>query len=131
MDQMKTEAREAYPYECCGLLVGETTPEGATCVSKAVPSPNLRTDNPQKRFEVDPRIHFEILKSVRGTDERIVGHYHSHPDHPAQPSETDLKMALDPKLTWIIIGITKTEIAEINAFTLRPDGSAFDPEILE
>ena len=130
LKRMKTEALEAYPEECCGLLVGTREADGQTTVTKAVPSRNMRTDNPHKRFEVDPRIHFEVLKSTRDTEEKIIGHYHSHPDHPPLPSETDLKMALDPELVWIILGVAKSTVSAVNAFALRPDGSGFDPEPL-
>ncbi len=124
-DLLESEAEEAYPLECCGLLVGIRGKEGGITVTRVVPSPNMRTEDATKRFEVDPRLQFELMRHLREKPEAIIGHYHSHPDHPPLPSETDLKMALDPEMTWVIIGVEKGKTNTVKAFSLESDGHAF------
>ncbi|MCW9035171.1 MAG: M67 family metallopeptidase [Alphaproteobacteria bacterium] len=124
-DQMEMEAEEAYPQECCGLLVGLRESEDKVKVTRVIPSPNMSTDDLTKRFEVDPRLQFELMRHLRDKPEVIVGHYHSHPDHPPLPSETDLKMALDPDMVWVIIGVEQGQAGITKAFSLESDGSAF------
>lgn len=105
-------AESAYPRESCGLLVGRNDGAASLVVTRIVESPNV-TDGPGlDRFEIDPQIRFNIMHELDnettagdGWRHRIIGHYHSHPDHPAQPSETDLKMAYEPDLVWLITSV--------------------------
>lgn len=97
-------AEAAYPGECCGLLVG--TGLRRIRVTRLIPAPNLLHHQAPDRFELDPRIRFEAERAVRGTDQRVVGHWHSHPDGSARPSRTDLDQAWEPDLIWLIAGVT-------------------------
>jgi proteasome lid subunit RPN8/RPN11 len=96
-------AEMAYPFECCGLLVGRG--RRVIEVTRLVPAPNLLVGEALDRFELDPRIRFETERSVRGSSERIVGHWHSHPNGSALPSATDLAQAWEPDLVWLIVGV--------------------------
>ena len=123
------DAESAYPEECCGLLVGRR--RGAeTIVSRVVPSRNLALDEsgaPRRgdRFEVDPEIRLHVMRECEGTGEDIVGHYHSHPDHPPRPSEHDLEMALEPELIWLIIAVTKGIAGQAAAHSFDERARAF------
>ncbi|MDO8605181.1 MAG: M67 family metallopeptidase [Phaeospirillum sp.] len=97
-------AEAAYPDECCGLLVGHGNRH--IHVTRLVPALNLLRGEAHDRFELDPRTRFETERTLRGTTERVVGHWHSHPDGTATPSPTDLKQAWEPELVWLIIGVT-------------------------
>ena len=79
---LRRVAVEAFPNECCGLLVG--TGERTVTVSELVPVANVAA-RPESRFEVDPQVQFDLLRQLRGSDLRIVGHYHSHPNGVAEP----------------------------------------------
>ena len=103
--RIETIAEQTYPEECCGLLVGVERADGAIVVTRIVESRNLRADRVRDRFEIDPQIRIDVERELRSQRERIVGHYHSHPDHPAFPSATDLEMAFEPSLVWLIIGV--------------------------
>jgi proteasome lid subunit RPN8/RPN11 len=116
--QIAAIAERAYPDECCGLLVGHDGPDGRIVVARIVESRNVRTDRARDRFEIDPQVRIAIERELRGAAERVVGHYHSHPDHPARPSATDLEMAFEPNLIWIIVGVIDGQVGEINAFRL-------------
>ena len=107
LEKIKREAENAYPNECCGLLVGNKTGE-IISITRTVASPNTKIDddgNGRDSFEIDPKIHFDLLHEVKQTDEIIIGNYHSHPDNMPTPSGHDIKNAFDPNHIWIIIGI--------------------------
>lgn len=119
-------AERAYPAECCGLLAGFDGNEGSVRVSRVVASRNVAQSSHADSFEVDPQVRFDLMRACDGTvGERLVGHYHSHPDHPARPSERDLAMAFEPGLVWIVVGVAGGHAEAARAFRLRPDGSAF------
>ncbi|RAU22301.1 hypothetical protein CU669_09265 [Paramagnetospirillum kuznetsovii] len=99
-------AEAAFPAECCGLLVG--TGKRPIRVTRLVPAPNLLRHTAPDRFELDPRIRFETERALRGTRERVVGHWHSHPDGSATPSATDLAQAWEPDMAWLIAGVAAT-----------------------
>jgi proteasome lid subunit RPN8/RPN11 len=97
-------AEEAFPAECCGLLVG--TGRRNITVTRLIPAPNLLAAETTDRFELDPRIRFEAERALRGSPERVIGHWHSHPNGSAIPSPTDLDQAWEPELIWLILGVT-------------------------
>lgn len=97
-------AEEAYPEECCGLLVG-TLQDGHRRVTRIAASANVFDGDRRKRFEVDPRLILKFQRELRDGAERLVGHYHSHPDGPATPSATDAEMAWEPDLAWLIVPV--------------------------
>jgi len=111
-------AEAAYPNEACGLLVGRRRAAGALHVSRAVESENLAKGRQRDSFEVDPALRFKLERELRGTGKSIVGHYHSHPDHPARPSARDLAQAYEPEFAWFIIGLTGGEASACGAFQL-------------
>ncbi len=120
LDRMRKAAVEAFPKECCGLLVGIEEPNGYA-VSRVVPTANVFDGNQHDRFEVDPIAHLALQRELRGSAERVIGHYHSHPNGLARPSDTDLAEANDADLVWVIIGVTKDQTDRdvvINAYRL-------------
>jgi proteasome lid subunit RPN8/RPN11 len=125
-NQLYAHARADAPNECCGLIIGTTSDEIAN-VSEIHPSKNLTSDNPARTFEVDPKLRFDLMRAIQsrndGTD--IIGHYHSHPNGPAEPSATDLSMAYEPQMIWLICGLDKDNNTSLGAFRPRADRSAF------
>lgn len=119
--RISAAALAAYPAECCGLLVGRTVADGII-VTGIEPAANLRPE--PDRFELDPAVHLRVQRMLRGTAERVVGHYHSHPNGRAEPSATDLAAAHDPDLVWLIAGCDGATV-ELAAFRLA--GGAFVP----
>jgi proteasome lid subunit RPN8/RPN11 len=101
-DRIAALAEAAYPGECCGLLVGFVEGDGAVYVHRMEPSPNVAEGDKRDRFEVDPKLRFELMRELGDGFDQIVGHYHSHPDHPPEPSAHDLAMAFEPDLVWVI-----------------------------
>ncbi|MGZ8409775.1 MAG: M67 family metallopeptidase, partial [Hyphomicrobium sp.] len=88
-------AATSYPDEACGLLVGTVERGAVILVSSIEPAPNIASGSRNDCFEIDPRVRFALMRRLRGGKERLIGHYHSHPDHPASPSRRDLEMAFE------------------------------------
>lgn len=100
-------AEAAYPQECCGLLVGHDRKAGTSdiLVTRVEASPNVAEGDRARSFEIDPKLRLDLMRTLRGGPDRVVGLFHSHPDHPAQPSERDLAMAWEPELIWVIVSV--------------------------
>ena len=115
----------AHPDEACGVLIGHLDGGRATVVD-ATSGNNLNTERSRDRYLLDPE---EIVRADREARQRgldIVGFWHSHPDHPAQPSQFDTDHAwLD--YVYVIVNTTAQGAGDLNAFTLREDESVFDP----
>ncbi len=124
--RLVTDAAEAaYPDECCGLLAGRIEADGGAVVTRIVPSANVASPRRQDRFEVDPKVRFELMRALAGGPERLIGHYHSHPDHAAEPSAHDLAMAFEPELLWVIVAVADGRAGDVRAFLLDPGARAF------
>lgn len=126
-------AEAAWPEECCGLLVGRG--HDPVEVTRVVPTANIAQDR-HARFEVDPAARLSLereLRAARDTldpapgDERLVGHYHSHPGGPARPSPTDAARAFEPDLVWLVVAVTDGRATELAAWRFDPAARAFHP----
>jgi len=119
-EQLAVEARAAFPNECCGLIEGTATPEGwrATALHR---SKNLAADS-ARAFLIDPQLHFDLLRHLRGTERAIIGCYHSHPAGPGAPSERDRAEAIDDRFIWLFAGEGK-----VNAYLFDAGARSFAP----
>lgn len=135
---LRAHAVEAYPHECCGVLIGIHTPPGCTpegwLVRAAVRAANTRTDSPQNRYEIAPAELVRILRSARDQGLDIAGFYHSHPDHRAEPSATDLAEAHWLQCSYVITEVADGRAARTASFLLAgttEDDKRFEPEPIE
>lgn len=122
-ETIRSHGEATYPHECCGVLLGHATGD-ANVVCETTPTENIRTDSAHNRYQIDPA---ELIRIVRRGRERgldVVGFYHSHPDHPAQWSKTDLAEAHWLGCSYVITSVEGREHAErcravdTNAFLL-------------
>lgn len=120
-------AEAAYPEESCGLLIGRG--KRILRVSRVVASVNLRTGSGD-RFEVDPALRFRLMRDLEGTSEWIIGHFHSHPDHPAEPSRYDLEMAFEPELVWVITAVDRGRALHTAAHRFNATKRRFQPVLM-
>src|SRR5574337_1173426 len=90
---LRRHGEETYPHECCGVLLGRFEDDGSRTVTSLARAGNTRDDSPRNRYNIDPRELVRIQREGRARGEDIVGFYHSHPDHPARWSPTDLAEA--------------------------------------
>ncbi len=115
---------EAYPHECCGALIGS---DGVVTASFALP--NTTEEGPRRRFMVSPLDYREAERQASIAGGELLGFYHSHPDHPARPSQYDLDHAW-PFFSYIIVAVRAGVPEDMTSWRLREDRSAFDPEEL-
>ncbi len=117
-DAARQHGEESYPHECCGVLLGQFDGNGAKTVSRIVRCGNAREDSPHNRYSIDPRELIRIQREGRECGEEIVGFYHSHPDHPAQWSATDLAEAHWFGCSYLITSVEKGVATVTNSFEL-------------
>ncbi len=115
---LRTHGEETYPHECCGVLLGHASPEGNR-VEAAVRAGNTRTDSAHNRYHIAPAELIRIQREARKDGWDIVGFYHSHPDHPAQWSQTDFAEAHWLGCSYVITAVEKGRAADTNAFLLQ------------
>ena len=118
---------EAYPNECCGILFGSEEDGGHT-VKELKPIGNARESGEQyHRFLITAEDMMQAELEARKLGLDIVGFYHSHPDHPAEPSEYDRDHAL-PFYHYIILRVAQGSPEEMTDWRLLLSREAFDRE---
>lgn len=130
LQEIRHHGEHTYPEECCGLLLGHFEP-GRNTVVKAYRTENRNENRREDRYIIAPADYRAADLAAREDGLDIVGIYHSHPDHPARPSQTDLERATFPGLTYVIVSIQDGKAVDMTAWTLAPDRSRFDPEEIE
>lgn len=115
---LRQHGEETYPHECCGVLLGHFDDDGTKTVSRIARCGNTRQDSPQNRYHIDPKELIRIQREGRERGEDIVGFYHSHPDHPAHWSPTDLAEAHWFRCSYVITSVDKGQAAITNSFEL-------------
>lgn len=95
-------ASRAYPNECCGLIEGDDTPHGWRAL--VIHDAKNFADDPRRRFLIDPQAQFDLMRRLRGSNTRIIGCFHSHPDGEAEPSATDRAEAYETDFLYLIAG---------------------------
>jgi len=100
---IRRHGQETYPHECCGALVG-TTGDAESRVVDVVPLPNTTEEGPRRRFLVRASDYRLAERRAAEMGGELLGFYHSHPDHPARPSQYDLDHAW-PTFAYIIVSV--------------------------
>jgi len=115
-ERMTEFAEAAYPYEGCGVLVGK--PGGVlVAVSEVVEGRNLVQDRRHDRYELDPKDIIRAERQAREAGQEVIGFYHTHPDHPARPSQFDTERAW-PGYRYVVISVQGGRLAEAKAWRL-------------
>jgi proteasome lid subunit RPN8/RPN11 len=130
---LQTVGRHAsitYPDECCGVLIGRFQAGGATFVERVLLVGNERADSRHNRYLITPETVLAAHKEARALGLEIVGYYHSHPDHPARPSEIDREQAW-PGVSYLIVSVAKRAVVEARSWRLSDDGESFEEEIID
>jgi proteasome lid subunit RPN8/RPN11 len=117
-DALRRHGEETYPHECCGVLLGQMEDDGVRTVSSTARAGNTRTDSAHNRYNIDPKDLIRIQREGRERGEDIIGFYHSHPDHPAQWSSTDLAEAHWFGCSYVITSVDKGKAVLTNSFEL-------------
>lgn len=117
---LRRHALDAYPYECCGVLLGVVDGE-RRCVLHVIPCRNVHA-MPKSRYAIDPADLISVQRDTRDIEMEIVGFYHSHPDHSPEYSGTDLDEANWHGCSYLIIGVENRTITGSKSYVLNVDG---------
>jgi proteasome lid subunit RPN8/RPN11 len=123
-DAIRRHGANAYPHECCGALIGR---DGVATDAFALP--NTTEEGPRRRFLVRPSDYREAERRASAIGADLLGFYHSHPDHPARPSQYDLDHAW-PFFSYVIVSVASAQPGDMTSWRLRDDRTAFDEERL-
>jgi proteasome lid subunit RPN8/RPN11 len=141
-ERIRRHGAETFPHECCGALLGRdsvaversaTEPEDARATRDVVglfPLVNRRDDSPRNRFAVTADDVRDAEKAASEHGLEVVGWYHSHPDHPARPSEFDREHAW-PWYSYVIVSVMSGAPAEMTSWRLNDDRQDYWPETIE
>ena len=119
---IRAHGRDTFPHECCGAMLGK---EGV--VQEAYALPNTTEEGPRRRFLVRPNDYRLAEKRATDAGLDLLGFYHSHPDHPARPSQYDLDHAW-PFFSYVIVSVMGGDDKLLTSWRLQDDRSAFDEE---
>jgi proteasome lid subunit RPN8/RPN11 len=144
LESIRAHAARDYPSECCGVLLGEADGDMKQ-LTEVVPLANLRHDpsraqellplddpgreTDKNRFLIDPLDQLRVEKDARKRGLDVLGYYHSHPDHPAQPSIYDRDHAW-PWYSYVIIAVERGAPKELTSWVLAENRSTFGAETL-
>ena len=123
LNSMKEHATETFPDECCGFMFGNIK-DGNVFIENTNIVENLHPDHKARRFLITPDDYMKAEKYADDNNLTLVGVYHSHPNHPAIPSETDRQAAL-PGFSYIIFSVLDEVVADVTAWELADDRSKF------
>jgi proteasome lid subunit RPN8/RPN11 len=117
---IRIHGQETYPHECCGALIGR---DGF--VTAIVALPNTTEEGPRRRFMVRPSDYQLAERRATELGGELLGFYHSHPDHPARPSQYDLDHAW-PTFAYVIVAVADGAAADMTVWYLQEDRSRFE-----
>jgi proteasome lid subunit RPN8/RPN11 len=127
--EMNRHAESEYPNECCGAVLGRFE-NGKKITHTILPISNMREPEAKhNRFLIRPEEFLHCEKTARKSGLDMIGFYHSHPDHPAEPSQYDLEHAL-PVYSYIIIAVAKGNAGEMTSWELQNDRTQFNKELI-
>ena len=116
-DAIRAHGEETYPHECCSALLGQSTAEGWS-INSSVKAGNTRTDSAHNRYQISPGELVRIEREARKQGLSIGGFYHSHPNHLAQWSPTDLAEAHWLGCSYVITAVAQGKAVLTNSFLL-------------
>jgi proteasome lid subunit RPN8/RPN11 len=126
--EVEAQACAGYPNEVCGILLGRAGDPAQ--ILEAHACANVVTERVRDRYLIDPLEQLRIEKDARARSLDVVGYYHSHPDHPAQASATDLEQSWEQSL-YLIVSVREGRVEERRAWFRAPGRAAFEEVFLE
>lgn len=145
LQAIQTHAESTYPEECCGLLLGHLRGDVKTLI-EVLPTENSwgedadnaflslessaqRQSSKRNRFSIAPQVMLQAQKNARDRNLDIIGIFHSHPDHPAVPSEFDRAIAWQ-QYSYIIVSVQQGLACDLKSWNLNDDHQFQSEEIL-
>ena len=126
VDNIHAHAREGYPEEVAGALVGMDV-DGVKIVVDVWRAENTHEEERSRRFLIEPLKIKEFEERADERDMDVLGFYHTHPDHPAKPSEYDRDHAW-PGYSYVIASVSENGVEDLRSWSLKNDRSGYDEE---
>jgi molybdopterin/thiamine biosynthesis adenylyltransferase/proteasome lid subunit RPN8/RPN11/rhodanese-related sulfurtransferase/molybdopterin converting factor small subunit len=124
-EEIFAHARTGYPCEVCGVLLGKMhgiAPGERREVVASSRAKNLNAERPHDRYLMDPADMNAADVTARERGLEIVGFYHSHPDHPAVASRTDLENSSPwGGYSYPIVSVVKGDVADLRSWAREGD----------
>lgn len=133
LDAILRHASSGYPFEVCGVLVGTDSADQRR-VQEVVTVTNRETEAPRVRYQIAPEDLIRIQREARDRGREILGYFHSHPDHPPRPSETDRRIAaegLSDGVVHVVVAVEAQGAPAARAWIFRDALQGFAEEPLE
>lgn len=128
LDEMHKHAQADFPNECVGFFYGRSSEESKT-VTEYAPLENNKEGDQRRRFEVNPLDYMKAERYALANKLELLGIFHSHPLHPAIPSEHDLKQAV-PFFSYLIASVNETNVEKTTSWQLN-EKNQFEEELLK
>jgi proteasome lid subunit RPN8/RPN11 len=132
--QIESEGEAGYPNEVCGILIGREESQGGSVrriVDRLEAGTNVfEADERYHRFSIDPRQQLKAERAAAAEGKLVLGYYHSHPDHPARPSEYDREHAW-PFYSYVIVSIARGKAADLTSWVLNDEAKQFEEQRIE
>ena len=125
--QIRAHGEATYPEECGGLLLGNRLGDQLS-IERVISLENVRAESRHNRVELDPLEYARAEREAARAGLGVWGYYHSHPDHPAVPSQFDLENAPFVGWSYVIVSIYKGAAADLRSWRLQEDRSGFTEE---
>ena len=129
LHKIKLHAMQMYPEECCGVLIGRDDGQAKT-ICDVLEIKNAKEENRGRRFLITPEDYRWAEARAKEEGVEVMGFYHSHPDHPARPSQFDLDHAI-PWCSYVITSVEEKLPTMVKSWLLKDDRSDFEEEELE
>jgi proteasome lid subunit RPN8/RPN11 len=126
LEAIREHGRQAYPEECCGALLG-TADDDSARVARIARMENARREQRRRRYVIEPLEYVRVERQADAESLSVLGFYHSHPDHPAVPSEYDREHGF-PFFHYIVLSVGAGVPGEAASYVLSEDRGAFERE---
>jgi proteasome lid subunit RPN8/RPN11 len=110
-DAIIAHASEGFPLEVCGILGGN---DGVVSFFSRM----TNTDRSNEHFMMEPREQFAVMKELRAKGLELLAIYHSHPESPARPSTEDIRLALTPNVSHVIVSLMEPDNPVLKSFRI-------------
>ncbi|HMH35190.1 MAG TPA: M67 family metallopeptidase [Puia sp.] len=124
-DLLIEDALKTFPDECCGFLYGIESDDNRIVTEMSVVD-NSREGDKTRRFEISPFDYMKAEQHALEIDRLLLGVYHSHPKHPAIPSEHD-RVAAQPWFSYVIISVLSNVDISLRSWRLN-EATQFEEE---
>ena len=127
--EMINDALNSFPDECCGFFFGRED-EDSRLITDIIIVDNAKDGDKRRRFEISPLDYIKAEQFADGQHLQLLGVYHSHPNHPAIPSEQD-RVAAQPYFSYIIISVTENQFHDIRSWRLNDESNFVEEKITD